>query len=65
VKENAVQGAAHEKLPPGVPPLASGEDVTQDVFDEIYEQANKMAMIIPGLIKYLRTKSAKQTKQTK
>ena len=40
-------------------------------FDEIYDQANKTAMIISGLIRYLRTnvagktKSTKQTKQTR
>ncbi len=39
--------------------------ITQDAFDEIYEQANKTAMIISGLIKYLRTKSTKPTKQTR
>jgi four helix bundle protein len=33
-------------------------------FDEIYGQAEKTAMLISGLIKYLRTKSAKQTKST-
>jgi four helix bundle protein len=31
-------------------------------FDSIYEQANKTAMIISGLIKYLRTRSTKPTK---
>jgi four helix bundle protein len=34
-------------------------------FDEIYEQASKTAMIISGLIKYLRSKSTKPTKQTR
>jgi len=33
-------------------------------FDEIYGQAEKTAMLISGLIKYLRTKSAKQTRST-
>jgi four helix bundle protein len=39
--------------------------IDQAQFDEIYEQANKTAMIISGLIKYLRTKQTKQTKPTK
>ena len=45
--------------------------IDQKDFDEIYNQANKTAMIISGLIRYLRTKQAsstrptKQTKQTK
>ena len=39
--------------------------IDQAQFDEIYEQVNKTAMIISGLIKYLRTKQTKQTKQTK
>jgi len=45
--------------------------IGQKDFDEIYNQANKTAMIISGLIRYLRTKQAsstrptKQTKQTK
>jgi four helix bundle protein len=34
-------------------------------FDEIYNQANKTAMIISGLIRYLRTKKTKSTKSTK
>ena len=34
-------------------------------FDEIYDQANKTAMIISGLIKYLRTKQTRSTKLTK
>jgi four helix bundle protein len=36
--------------------------IDQAQFDEIYEQANKTAMIISGLIKYLRTKQTKPTK---
>jgi len=39
--------------------------IDQAQFDEIYEQVNKTAMIISGLIKYLRTKQTKQTKPTK
>jgi four helix bundle protein len=39
--------------------------VDQAQFDEIYEQANKTAMIIPGLIKYLRSKQTRQTKPTR
>jgi four helix bundle protein len=33
--------------------------INQEQFTEIYEQANKTAMIISGLIKYLRTKPTK------
>ena len=33
--------------------------VDQQQFQEIYDQANKTAMIISGLIKYLRTKPTK------
>ena len=36
--------------------------IDQRQFDKIYDQANKTAMIISGLIKYLRTKQTKQTK---
>jgi len=36
--------------------------IRQDVFDEIYEQANKTAKIISGLVKYLRTTLTKSTK---
>ena len=39
--------------------------IEQKGFDAIYNQANKTAMIISGLIKYLRTKSTKQTNPTK
>jgi len=39
--------------------------VSQDVFDEIYEQAGKTSRMISGLIKYLRTDSTKSTKRTK
>ena len=39
--------------------------IDQKQFDAIYDQANKTAMIISGLIKYLRTKQTKSTKQTK
>jgi four helix bundle protein len=36
--------------------------IDENQFNEIYEQANKTAMIISGLIKYLRNKSTKQTR---
>jgi len=36
--------------------------IDQKQFDAIYNQANKTAMIISGLIKYLRTKQTKRTK---
>ncbi|HPU29882.1 MAG TPA: four helix bundle protein [Syntrophorhabdaceae bacterium] len=36
--------------------------IDQEDFDRIYDQANKTAMIISGLIKYLRTKQTKPTK---
>ena len=36
--------------------------VDQRQFDEIYEQAKKTAMIISGLIKYLRNKQTRPTK---
>ncbi|MFC1895177.1 four helix bundle protein [Thermodesulfobacteriota bacterium] len=36
--------------------------IGQESFDTIYEQANRAAMITSGLIKYLRTKSTKQTR---
>ena len=36
--------------------------IDQKDFDEIYNQANKTAMIISGLIRYLRTKQTRQTK---
>ena len=39
--------------------------INDEQFRVIYDQANKTAMIISGLIKYLRTKSTKLTKQTK
>ena len=38
------------------------EYINQKQFGGIYDQANKTAMIISGLIKYLRTKQTKQTK---
>jgi len=38
------------------------EYIDQVTFETIYNQANKTAMIISGLIKYLRTKSTKSTK---
>ena len=38
--------------------------VSQDAFDEIYEQAGKTSRMISGLIKYLRRGLTKQTKQT-
>ena len=34
----------------------------KETFESIYEQANKTARIISGLITYLRTKAAKQTR---
>ena len=34
----------------------------KDSFESIYEQANKTARIVSGLIKYLRTKQTKPTK---
>ena len=39
--------------------------IDQKDFDEIYNQANKTAMIISGLIRYLRTKQASSTRPTK
>ena len=39
--------------------------VDQKHFDDIYEQAEKTARIISGLIKYLLTKQTKSTKQTR
>jgi len=36
--------------------------IDQKQFDEIYEQADKTAKIISGLIKYLRTKPTKSTR---
>jgi len=39
--------------------------IDQKQFDEIYEQADKTAKIISGLIKYLRTRQTKQTRQTR
>jgi four helix bundle protein len=39
--------------------------IDQKQFDTIYDQANKTAMIISGLIKYLRTRQTIQTKSTK
>lgn len=39
--------------------------IDQTQFDEIYEQANKTARIISGLITYLRTKETKPAKPTK
>ena len=36
--------------------------VSKDTFEAIYEQANKTARIISGLITYLRTKQTKPTK---
>lgn len=38
--------------------------VDQKQFDDMYTQANKTAMIISGLLKYLRTKPTKPTEQT-
>ena len=37
----------------------------QKIFDQIYEQANTTGKIISGLIKYLRTKTTRQTKHTR
>jgi len=39
--------------------------IDQEHFSIIYEQADKTARMISGLIKYLRTKQTKQTKSTK
>jgi len=39
--------------------------VSKDAFESIYNQADKTAKIISGLIKYLRTKQTRETKQTK
>ena len=39
------------------------EYVDKRRFDEIYEQAKKAGMLISGLIKYLRSRSTKQTTQ--
>ncbi len=36
--------------------------INQHAFDEIYDQASKTAMLISGLIKYLRSKTTKKTK---
>ncbi len=36
--------------------------VSKDAFESIYNQADKTAKIISGLIKYLRSKQTKQTK---
>lgn len=36
--------------------------LSKETFESIYEQANKTARIISGLITYLRTKAAKQTR---
>jgi four helix bundle protein len=38
--------------------------IDQKQFDDMYTQANKTAMIISGLLKYLRTKQTKSTNQT-
>lgn len=39
--------------------------VERQEFDALYAHANKTAMIISGLIKYLRSKPPTQTKETK
>lgn len=39
--------------------------IDQKYFGEIYDQANKTARIISGLITYLRTRETKQTRLTK
>ena len=39
--------------------------IDQKKFDEIYEQTKKTAMIISGLIKYLRTRQTRQTRKTR
>ncbi len=39
--------------------------IDQKYFGETYDQANKTARIISGLITYLRTRETKQTKSTK
>jgi four helix bundle protein len=46
--------------------IAMDQDyINQRQFDEIYDQANKTAKIISGLIKYLRTKQTRSTSQTR
>ena len=39
------------------------EYVDKRRLDEIYEQAKKAGMLISGMIKYLRSRSTKQTRQ--
>jgi len=39
--------------------------ITKDVFDEIYDQVKKTAMIISGFIRYLRTRPTRPTKSTR
>jgi len=39
--------------------------LSRDTFESIYAKADKAGRIISGLIKYLRTKQPKSTKQTK
>ena len=39
------------------------EYVDKQRFDAIYEQAKKAGMLISGMIKYLRSRSTKQTRQ--
>jgi four helix bundle protein len=39
--------------------------ISKDQFDSIYNQADKTNRMISGLIKYLRSKETKSTKQTK
>ena len=41
------------------------EYVSKEVFDSLYNQADKTSRIISGLIKYLRSVQAKQTRQTR
>ena len=39
--------------------------LSKETFESIYGQAEKTSKIISGLIKYLRTKQASSTKQTR
>jgi len=39
--------------------------LAQQSFDSIYNRAHKTSKIISGLIKYLRTRSSRQIRQTK
>jgi four helix bundle protein len=39
--------------------------IDQDQFNKIYDNINKTAMLISGLIRYLRTRQTRQTRQTR